>query len=337
MRLQRKPAREGRPDGEGGPMSDITVSGHARTRPHVDFLERVRRKGAGPHPALTALLLLAPSLLILAVFTYGPLIQLGWDSLRMRPDTGSAPAFAGLANFKAVLADPSFRKALVNNLVFAIVTLIPSLILALAFAMALTGTSRMNNALRAMFFFPVLVPLVAAASLFLFIFLPGVGLIDHYLGILVANPPNWLGDPDVALYSIAVVTIWKNAGYYMLFFLAGLQSVPPDAYDAAHLDGASPWQRLRYVTLPYLKPTIAFVAIIALLNIVTQVDHVFILTKGGPSESTNLVLFYIYSQAVESYDIGRASAATLISLVALFALTFASLGTLERAFGGSEQ
>ena len=294
-----------------------------------------RRRGTGTiSPAVVAALLLAPSLAVLALFTYGPLLQLGWDALHVRQGTGSATVFAGATNFRAVLADPSFRNALLNNVVFAVITLVPSLVLALGCAMALARSSRLNNALRGMLFFPVLIPLVAAASLFLFIFLPGVGLLDHYIGRFFTNPPNWLGDPDIALASLATVTIWKNAGYYMLFFLAGLQSVPPDAYEAAYLDGATPWQRLRYVTLPYLKPTIAFVAVIALLSIVTQVDHVFVLTKGGPSEATNLVLFYIYQQAVENYDIGRASAATLLSLTALLALTFASLGTLERAFGG---
>ncbi|WP_376799722.1 carbohydrate ABC transporter permease [Candidatus Raskinella chloraquaticus] len=292
---------------------------------------------AGPSSQwLLALLLLVPSLLLLALFTYGPLIQLAWDSLLVRTSTRAAPSFAGLANYRAVLNDPSFAKALWNNLLFAIGTLVPSLVLALFLAMCIARSSRLNSGLRAMLFFPVLVPLVAAASLFLFIFLPGVGLLDYYLGRLIARPPNWLGDPDIALWAIAGVTIWKNAGYYMLFFLAGLQSVPPEAYDAAYLDGATPWQRLWMVTLPYLTPTIAFVSIIALLNIVTQVDHVFVLTKGGPSEATNLLLFYIYQQAVESYDIGKASAATVLSLVALFAVTLLSLSTLERSFGGNE-
>lgn len=279
--------------------------------------------------------LLAPSLLFLALFTYGPIAQLMADSLFVRKGIGAATEFAGLTNYKAVLADPSFHHALVNNIIFAVLTVIPSLVLSLFLAMALVHSTRVNSALRAVFFFPVLVPLVAAASLFLFVFLPGVGLIDHYLARFFVNPPNWLGNPDIALYSLIGVTIWKNAGYYMLFFLAGLQSVPPDAYEAAYLDGASPWQRLKYVTLPYLKPTIAFVAVISLLNIITQVDHVFVLTKGGPSESTSLVLFYIYQQAVESYDIGKASAATFVSLLALLGITLTSLRTLERSFGGA--
>jgi sn-glycerol 3-phosphate transport system permease protein len=179
-----------------------------------------------------------------------------------------------------------------------------------------------------------LIPLIAAASLFLFIFLPNVGLLDFYLGRFLVMPPNWLGDPDVALYAIMALTTWKNAGYYMVFFLAGLQAVPNEVYEAAYLEGASPWQRLWHVTLPYLKPTLSFVGVIALLNVVTQVDHVFVLTKGGPSDSTNLLLFYVYQQAVESYDIGKAAAATLVSLGILLAITAASFRTLEGAFGG---
>ena len=281
-----------------------------------------------------AYLLLLPSLAALVLFTYAPVAQVVWDSLHVRLSLAAPPTFGGLANFHAVFADPAFRTALINNLVYAVGTVGPSLIIALGLALALARSVRINNALRAAYFLPVLIPLIAAASLFLFIFLPNVGLLDFYLGRLVANPPNWLGDPDVALYSIMVLTVWKNAGYYMLFFLAGLQAVPDEAYEAAYLEGATPWQRLWYITLPYLRPTIAFVTVIALLNVVTQVDHVFVLTKGGPSGSTNLLLFYVYQQAVESYDIGKASAATLLSLAALVAVTGVSLGTLERAYGG---
>ena len=312
-------------------MADIAASGviverapAARARSHV----RQYRGGIAGYA------LLLPSLLALALFTYGPVLQVVWDSLHLKRSPGALPTFGGLRNFEAVFADTAFRKAIANNVVYAIGTVGPSLVIALGLALALARSTRINNALRAAFFLPVLVPLVAAASLFLFILLPNVGLLDFYLGRLLTNPPNWLGDPDVALYAIMALTVWKNAGYYMLFFLVGLHAVPDEAYEAAYLEGATPWQRLRYITLPYLKPTIAFVGVIALLNVVTQVDHVFVLTKGGPSDSTNLLLFYVFQQAVESYDIGKASAATLISLALLIAITAGALRTLERAFGG---
>jgi sn-glycerol 3-phosphate transport system permease protein len=293
-----------------------------------------RALGGRASRAMGAYGLLLPSLVGLALFTYAPVVQVAWDSVHARRAPGIAPGFAGLANYHAILADAAFRKAAINNLYYALGTIIPSLLIALGLALALARSDRINNLLRTAFFMPVLIPLVAAASLFLFIFLPNVGLLDFYIGRFLAHPPNWLGDPDVALYSIMALTVWKNAGYYMLFFLAGLQAVPHEAYEAAYLEGATPWQRLWHVTLPYLQPTTGFVTVIALINVVTQVDHVFVLTKGGPSDSTNLLLFYVYQQAVESYDIGKAAAGTLVSLAVLMAVTAVSLGTLERAFGG---
>lgn len=283
-----------------------------------------------------AFAMLAPSLVFLGLFTYWPVVQVLWQSLHGQIRVGGPQAYVGLDNFLKLFADAAFRKALANNLVYAFGTVIPSLVLALGFAMALAKSSRVNALFRALFFLPVLIPLVAAASIFLFLFLPNVGLIDYHLAKLAISGPNWLGDPDIALWSIMALTIWKNAGYYMLFFLAGLQAVPADAYEAAILDGAGPWQRLRYVTLPYLKPTIGFVLVIGLLNVVTQVDHVFVLTKGGPSDSTNLLLFYVYQQAVENYDAGRAAAGTLVMLALLLAVTASSLRTLERSFGEKE-
>jgi sn-glycerol 3-phosphate transport system permease protein len=276
---------------------------------------------------LLGLALLSPSLVFLVVFTYWPTAQVLWQSLH----AGSPPQGAafGLANYQALVSDSSFRRALWNNLAYAAGTIVPSLVLALLFALVLARSTRLNAMLRAVFFLPVLIPLVAAASVFLFIFLPGVGLLDHYLAKFGVQGANWIGDPDVALYSIMGLTVWKNAGYYMLFFLAGLQAIPPEAYEVTLLDGASAWQRLRYVTLPYLRPTLAFVLVIGLLGVITQVDHIFILTKGGPSDSTNLLLFYVYQQAVERYDPGKAAAATAVMLALLLALTAASLRRME--------
>jgi len=271
--------------------------------------------------------LLTPSLVFLCLFTYWPLAQVAWQSIH--EDRRGKSIFVGVRNFRALLDDPAFQYALVNNLIYAFGTVIPSLVLALSFALALKQSTQLSTLLRSIFFLPVLVPLVAVASLFLFIFLPGIGLIDHYLAKLGIQGANWIGDPDIALYSIMGLTIWKNAGYYMLFFLAGLQATPPEAYEAAVIDGASAWQKLRYVTLPYLRPTIAFVFVIALLNVVTQVDHIFVLTKGGPSDSTNLLLFYVYQQAVERYDLGKAAAATIVSLIFLISLSTLSLRQMD--------
>jgi sn-glycerol 3-phosphate transport system permease protein len=284
--------------------------------------------------SLPAYLLLLPSLIFLALFTYGAMGRVLIDALYQRATPKAPLRFVGLDNIAAVLADSAFTGAVINNLIYAIGTAVPSIGLALLFALALARTNPVTSALRAALFLPVLIPMVAASALFLFIFLPNVGLLDYYIGRLLPVLPNWLGDPDIALYAIMIITIWKNAGYYMLFFLAGLQAVPEDVMEAAHLDGAGPFTRLRYIILPELKPTFLFVIVIATLNAVTQVDHVFVLTQGGPSNATNLVLFYIYQQAVEHFDVGKASAATLLTLAALMALTALSFRTMAKREGG---
>ena len=275
-------------------------------------------------------LLLAPSLLLLAGFTYLPIARVAWDSLHDKPHGTATTLFVGLGNYAALFADKAFTQSVVNNLIYAAGTVPLSMVLALLFALAVQRATRFNAIMRAILLFPSMVPLVAAASLFFFIFLPGVGLFDHYLAKLGVRGANWLGDPDVALWSLIGITVWKNAGYYMLFYLAGLTTLPGEVLEAATIDGCNAWQRLRYVIVPLLAPTTAFVLVIALINVLTQVDHVIVLTKGGPSNSTKLVLYYIYEQAHENFAYGKAAAASLLSVSFLLALSVFSLKTMER-------
>lgn len=275
-------------------------------------------------------LLLAPSLVLLAGFTYLPIVRVAWDSLRDRPLGRATSLFVGFGNYLGLFSDHAFVKAVVNNLIYAFGTVPLSMVLALLFALALQRSTRVNSMLRALLLFPSMVPLVAAASLFFFIFLPGVGLFDYYLGKIGVRGVNWLGDPDIALWSLIGITVWKNAGYYMLFYLAGLQTLPGDVLEAATIDGANAWQRLRHVIVPLLAPTTAFVLVIALINVLTQVDHVIVLTKGGPSNSTKLVLYYIFEQAHENFAAGKAAAASVLSVAFLLAMSVVSLKTMER-------
>jgi sn-glycerol 3-phosphate transport system permease protein len=275
-------------------------------------------------------LLLAPSLAFLVAFTYMPIVRVLWDSLHDKVHGASTTLFVGLHNYTDLFGDRAFIQSVINNLVYAVGTVPISMALALLFAMALQRSSRINSVLRALLLFPSMIPLVAAAALFFFIFLPGVGLIDYYLGKVGLRGANWLGDPDVALWSLIGITVWKNAGYYMLFYLAGLQTLPGDVLEAATIDGANAWQRLRHVVVPLLAPTTAFVLVIALINVLTQVDHVIVLTKGGPSNSTKLVLYYIFEQAHENFAYGRAAAASVLSVAVLLAMSVVSLKSMER-------
>ena len=169
-------------------MADVTANAAIEHRSQRAAMRLTQRLFA--HQTSVAYALLLPSLILLAVFTYMPVLQVVWDSFHLRPKPGSPFSFAGLDNYRAILTDKAFTKALVNNLIYAAGTLVPSLVLALCIALALAQSTRLNAFLRAAFFLPVLIPLVAAASLFLFIFLPNVGLLDHHIGRFFAKNPN---------------------------------------------------------------------------------------------------------------------------------------------------
>ena len=262
-----------------------------------------------------AILLLLPSFVLLTLFTYWPLVEVTWKSLD-QARFGQVQSL-GFGNYARMFADPHFTKAAINNALYAVGTTVPSVLLALLFALALREGTRLDAILRTLVVLPMLIPLVAAAGLFTFILLPGEGLLDHYLARLGVGATNWLGDPSLALGSIIAITVWKNTGYYMLFFIAGLAAMPEELLDAAKMDGAGAWARLWHITLPMLGPTFGFVVPVALLNALTQVDHVVTMTQGGPSDATNLLLYYIYQQAEQNFDPGVASAATVVSVLAL--------------------
>lgn len=289
----------------------------------------VRRHVRTRRPALAAYALLAPSFVFLIGFTYWPVARAAIDSLRVQ-GFGAAAATWGASNYARLFADPHFATAAINNAVYAAGTIVPSLLLALGFALALQESARLASLLRTLVVLPMLVPLVGAAALFTFVFLPGAGLIDYYLGPLGLAETNWLGDPSLAMGSIVGLTIWKNTGYYMLFFLAGLAGVPRELLDAARIDGAGAIGRFRHVTLPLLGPTLSFVLVISLLNVMTQVDHIVVMTQGGPSDATSVLLYYIFQQAHQNYDTGLAAAATVVSVSVLLALSIVSLRTLDR-------
>lgn len=288
----------------------------------------VSRASAGRARWFPAAALLAPSAVFLITFTYWPVARVLGESFLVGRFVDQYRL--GLDNYRRLFADAHFARAALNNIVYAGGTIVPSLALALLFALALRDNTRWSPVLRTLVVMPLLIPLVAAAALFSFILLPGGGLLDFYLGRLGVPMINWLGDPDLALGSIVAITVWKNTGYYMLFFIAGLAGVPQDLLDAAKIDGAGPFRRFRAVTLPMLGPTFGFVLPIALVNALTQIDHVVTMTQGGPSDATNLLLYYIYQQAAQNDDTGLASSATVISVAALLALALLSFRAIER-------
>jgi sn-glycerol 3-phosphate transport system permease protein len=294
----------------------------------ASYVERPLTRRKPLSAGAVAAALLAPSLVFLIAFTYWPIVEVGLRSLTEQ--RFGETARWGFGNFARLFADPHFANAAWNSTLYAAGTIVPSLGLALAFAVALRESGKLATVLRTCIVMPLLIPLVAAAALFVFIFLPGGGLLDWHLAKLGIGATNWLGDPSIALGSIIAITVWKNTGYYMLFFLAGLAGIPEELHEAAKLDGAGAATRFLRITLPLLGPTLGFVTVIALLNVLTQIDHVIVMTQGGPSDSTNMLLYYIYQQAEQNYDPGLASAATIVSVAVLLAVSVVGLRALER-------
>ena len=302
----------------------------AAAHPRVDL--RIRAAAAlaprlGRLPL--AVVLLAPTAVFLAVFTFYPVVAALVQAVTIEGFRSKFLGY-GLGNFGRLFADGGFRQALANNAVYLVGSAVPSIVIAVVVGVLLQETTRLGAWLRTAFVFPVMLPLVAAATLFAFVLMPGVGLLDHWLASVKRQPTNWLGDPDLALASIVVLTIWKNAGYYLLFVMAGLQGIPPDLLEAAKIDGAGPFTRFFRITLPLLRPTLSFVAVIATIAAVTQIDHVLILTRGGPSGATNLLLNYIFESAHERHDLGLGAAATVVTVALLLALAAITMRVVDR-------
>jgi len=276
-------------------------------------------------------LVLLPTLIFLLAFTYYPLLRSAMDSMFDSRMSADHPPFVGVQNYSRLLQDEVFWKALLNNVEYILMTVVPGVILALLLAVALWENTQLNRWLRTAFFFPMIIPLVSAATLWLFIFMPGMGLLDYYLAKAFGPMNNnYLGMSDSALIALSVIGVWKFAGYYMLFFLAGLQSIPASAREAAAMEGASRIQVFFFVTLPLLRPTLSFVITIALIYSITQIDHVAVMTQGGPNNATTVLLYYIQSLANDTHDLGKASAATFITLLLLFGFSVLNLRVLER-------
>lgn len=263
--------------------------------------------------------LLIPSFIFLSLFTFYPVIKSIHLSFYSGPLTRLK--FSGLDQYKDVFTDELFGTVLFNNIIFLIGTVPASVFLAMYWAIWLNKKMKGSALLRTSFFYPTVIPLIAVANIWLFIYTPKYGLADRFISILGEQGPNWLGSPTTVMVSLIIMIIWKDAGFYMIFYLAGLQNLPKDVYEAAVIEGAKPFQMFRKITFPLLMPTTLFVMIVAITNSFKNVDHLYIMTKGGPDNASNLLLYYIYEVAFTNWDLGKAAVLTLILISILLAIT----------------
>ncbi|MDS4040488.1 MAG: sugar ABC transporter permease [Candidatus Competibacter sp.] len=281
-------------------------------------------KGPERHAALSGLAFLAPALLLIAVFFFLPVLAalllsftdfdiyaLG-DLDRLR--------FVGFGNYLQLLESPLFWTALGNTCYFVAVG--GPLSVAVSLGAALLVNSRLTRfpgLFRTAFFLPVVTTLVAVAVVWRYLYHPRYGLLNYGLGLLGIDPIDWLGDPDWAMPAIVLMAVWKNFGFNMIIFIAGLQSIPTQLYEAARVDGAGAWRQFRHITLPLLGPTFLFVALMTMIGYFQVFAEPYVMTQGGPANRTLSVVLLMYEEGFRWWNMGYASAAAFV----LFALILA--------------
>ena len=277
-----------------------------------------------PKDVTGALVLLCVAGLFVLVRVYPILDAL---LLSFQSQTGIQREWAGLANFKLLFNDPIFRLCLRNSFQYTVMAVPAVVLVGLTLAILVNGieSTTWRGILTASFFLAYVVPLVAVSVIWRYMYLPSrMGLLNALLGLVGIEPVRWLDSPKTALLSLAIVRIWKYSGYAMVLFLAGLQAIPVTFHEAAMIDGAGRWQRVRHITLPLLTPTTLFVIMVSILSAFMMFTEVYVMTggmvsgsdvRGGPQHSTTTIVYNIYTTAFEHYQLDYASAMTCVLLI----------------------
>lgn len=265
---------------------------------------------------IKAWLLLTPTLTFLLLFTVYPIIRSGFLSLHAYELGMREPEFIGVENYVRFATSELFWKVMRNTLYFSILTVVPAFFLGLAFAL-LVNKQRAKGIgfFRTSFFYPVMMPMIAIASIWMFMYMQESGMVDQLVLKLGGKPLAVLSNKETVLPALAVMYVWREAGYLMIFFLSGLQTLDRELYEAALLDGSSVLNTFRRITLPLLAPTTLFVTITAMTDSLKLVDHIVIMTEGAPNNASTLLLYYIYQQGFIFFDQAKASTLTVIMLV----------------------
>lgn len=274
-------------------------------------------------------LFIAPNLIGLLVFVAGPVIA-GFAISFTEWNLLSPPKFVGLHQYSVMLRDPLVWKSLKNTLFYSLLTIPGGMVVSLLLALGVNRALFSAKIYRTLYFIPVVTSAVAVALMWKWIFNQQFGLLNYLLSLMGFGKVGWLTDPHIALVSIAIVSIWKSMGYYMVLFLAGLQGIPGNYYEAAAIDGAGSWRRFRDITIPLLSPTLFFVLIISGIGSFQVFDQVYVMTEGGPGNSTLVFNYYLYQNAFQYFRMGYASALAYTLFALIFVITMLQIKFLSR-------
>jgi sn-glycerol 3-phosphate transport system permease protein len=275
-------------------------------------------------------LLLLPAAVLLAAFTHVPAVATLWQSFFSTPKGDRAAVYVGLDNYRDLATDPVFWQALWNNAWYALGTIPVSIALAMAMALWVNRRIMGRPFLRLAFFTPTVLPMIAVANIWLFFYTPGYGLLDQVLGTFGLPAHNWLGSRETVLVCLMAVAIWKEAGFFMIFYLAALQQISPTLGEAAAIEGVKSWYFFRRVTFPLLMPTTLFVMVNAVINAFRLIDHIVVMTRGGPDNASMLLLYYVFDIGFKYWDTAYAATLTVVLLAILAATALFQFVAVER-------
>jgi ABC-type sugar transport system permease subunit len=264
---------------------------------------------------------LAPALILLSVFVYFPTAYSFYLSL-FKTKLFQIESFVGLKNFTDIFADSVFWKGLQNTIIYTLGSVAGTLICGLLLALMLEARIRGKAFFRAVFFMPYIIPYAAYALIWYWLFDPRYGLLNYFLSFIGINPIPWLNSSSWVIPAFILMSVWKRMGFAMVLFLAGLLSIPDELYDAAIVDGVGWWSRLRYVTLPLLRPVTVFITIVSIVYSLQLFIEPFVMTKGGPANSSISVVYMLYTQGFRSLLIGKASAMGVILFLIIFVVSY---------------
>lgn len=274
-------------------------------------------------------LFLLPAAVVLVIFFFIPFFQTFLLSFVDYSHNIYKPAFIGLENYVNLFRNPIFYKVLWNTFVYLFVAVPILAIFPLFLAILINQKIKGVTLYKILIYLPVIVSIVVAAIAFKWLY-ADQGILNYFVTRLGAEPAGWLTDPNIALYSVIIVTIWKGIGYYMIIYLAALMSVPNELYEACDIDGANFLTKHLTVTVPHIMPTIALVTTISAISAMKVFAEIYVMTKGGPLNSSKTIVYYIYERAFENLDLGFASAMAVVLLIIVMAFSLINILCFER-------
>lgn len=275
-------------------------------------------------------LLVLPAVFMIGLFTHYPIGSTIYHSLVSTGNAVHPSTYIGLENYAFLMKDAIFWKVLKNNMIYSMCTVPLSIAFALGMALLINLNIKGRSLVRMSFFTPTVLPMIAVANIWLFFYTPEYGLFDQVSHFFGGNSHNWLGNPNSALYCLIVMVIWKEAGFFMIFYLAALQQLSPELKEAGVVEGAGSWYYFRRVTWPLLMPTTLFITVNAVVNSFKLVDHLVIMTKGGPNNASSLLLYYIYENAFSFWDTSYAATLTVVLVLILAVFTIIQFAVVEK-------